>query len=120
MVEISSSSPRPSIRRAHASDAQPVATSEVDGLDTLSDRFRLCLDAQKKEMLRALLNGPSNESTASTAEEVALNQLSELLKGSVMRAEGNSCLILGPRGSGKSRVCVFRHIPAFEGEHLHE
>jgi len=120
VVEISSSSPRPSIRRAHVSDAQPVATSEVDGLDTLSDQFRLCLDAQKKEMLRALLNGPSNESTFSTAEEVALKQLSELFKGSVMRGEGNSCLILGPRGSGKSRVCGFRHIIAFEGEHLHE
>ncbi|KAH9482663.1 Origin recognition complex subunit 4 [Psilocybe cubensis] len=35
---------------------------------------------------------------------VAASQLAELIEGTVMRAEGNSCLLLGPRGSGKSAI----------------
>lgn len=99
VVEISSPTPRSSMCIAH------------EKVDASSDNFLLCLDAQKKEILRALRNGLPNESMLSTTEDAALNQLSELLEGSVMRAEGNSCLILGPRGSGKSRVCNFHHIP---------
>jgi origin recognition complex subunit 4 len=35
---------------------------------------------------------------------IASQQLSDLLTGTVTRGEGNSCLVLGPRGSGKTRV----------------
>ncbi|KAJ7283624.1 origin recognition complex subunit 4 C-terminus-domain-containing protein [Mycena rebaudengoi] len=35
---------------------------------------------------------------------LALKQLSDLLEGTVARGEGNSCLLLGPRGSGKTRI----------------
>ncbi|EEB98329.1 hypothetical protein MPER_02186 [Moniliophthora perniciosa FA553] len=36
--------------------------------------------------------------------EVAVRQIKDLLDGSVHRGEGNSCMVLGPRGSGKSRI----------------
>lgn len=35
---------------------------------------------------------------------IAIQELADLIDGTVHRAEGNSCLILGPRGSGKSTV----------------
>ncbi|KZT66022.1 hypothetical protein DAEQUDRAFT_740293 [Daedalea quercina L-15889] len=35
---------------------------------------------------------------------VALEELSNLLRGTVLRGEGNSCLLMGPRGSGKTRI----------------
>ena len=70
------------------------------------------LNSQKQAVLRALQKPP--DSYAITDEDVedqepetnaiAYKQLSELLKGTVSRDEGNSCLVLGPRGSGKSRV----------------
>ncbi|TDL29491.1 hypothetical protein BD410DRAFT_679314, partial [Rickenella mellea] len=43
--------------------------------------------------------------TEPPANNIALHQLTELLKGSVERGEGNSCLIIGPKGSGKTRIC---------------
>ena len=70
------------------------------------------LNAQKRAVLRALHKPP--DSYVTTDEDVddrepetnaiAYKQLSELLNGTVSRDEGNSCLVLGPRGSGKSRV----------------
>ena len=38
------------------------------------------------------------------ANELAFDDLCDLLTGSVVRGEGNSCLLIGPRGSGKTRV----------------
>ena len=38
------------------------------------------------------------------ANAIAYKQLFLLLKGVTERGEGNSCLIIGPRGSGKSEV----------------
>jgi hypothetical protein len=34
----------------------------------------------------------------------AFSQLKDLLVGTVSRGEGNSCFVLGPRGSGKTVV----------------
>lgn len=70
-----------------------------------------CLNAQKRAMLQALqvppkyidlselsINGSDN------TNDIATQQLNDLLNGSIIRGEGNSCLILGPRGSGKTQV----------------
>lgn len=40
-----------------------------------------------------------------SSNELAYDDLRDLLTGSVVRGEGNSCFLMGPRGSGKSRVC---------------
>lgn len=72
-----------------------------------------CLDVQKRAILRALHhNAPKalygNEYEESEDEaatnEIAFQQLMNVLTGTVNRGEGNSCLILGPRGSGKTSV----------------
>ncbi|KAJ7180135.1 origin recognition complex subunit 4 C-terminus-domain-containing protein [Mycena crocata] len=64
-----------------------------------------CLNAQKREVLYAVQCPPDiideeDDSTNSTA----FKQLADLLKGTVIRGEGNSCLLIGPRGSGKTRI----------------
>ena len=38
------------------------------------------------------------------ANDLAYDDLCDLLTGSIVRGEGNSCLLIGPRGSGKTRV----------------
>ncbi|KAJ7047341.1 origin recognition complex subunit 4 C-terminus-domain-containing protein [Mycena alexandri] len=63
-----------------------------------------CLDAQKREILRAIQNPPDVVDDEESANRIAHKQLSDLLKGTVVRGEGNSCLLLGPRGSGKTRI----------------
>lgn len=66
-----------------------------------------CLRLQKRVILAELQNcsmesdedvglGPTNT--------VAFQQLKDLLAGTVSRGEGNSCFVLGPRGSGKTTV----------------
>ena len=60
--------------------------------------------------MAALKNPPEldtegdQDETPST-NELAYDDLCDLLTGSVVRGEGNSCLLIGPRGSGKTRVC---------------
>ena len=51
-----------------------------------------------------------HDETPST-NELAYDDLCDLLTGSVVRGEGNSCLLIGPRGSGKTRVCRFVSLP---------
>lgn len=58
---------------------------------------------QKKEVLNALQQPPLSEH-GSSSYSLVFDQLTELVKGTTERHEGNSCLIIGPRGSGKSRV----------------
>ncbi|KAF7352766.1 AAA domain-containing protein [Mycena venus] len=79
----------------------PLASSNI--LPSISSEY--CLNAQKREILRATQNPPDlvDEEEDST-NRVALKQLSDLLQGTVVRGEGNSCLLLGPRGSGKTRI----------------
>lgn len=64
-----------------------------------------CLNAQKRQILRTIHNPPDlvDEDEEST-NHTALKQLGDLLQGTVVRGEGNSCLLLGPRSSGKTRV----------------
>ncbi|KAL0949531.1 hypothetical protein HGRIS_009581 [Hohenbuehelia grisea] len=73
-----------------------------------------CLNAQKRAILKSLQRPPDFQSSQNdagdsdeeeeSANEVALRQLRDLLAGTVTRGEGNSCLLLGPRNSGKTRL----------------
>ena len=73
----------------------------------------LCLYAQKRAILHALscpettVLDQEDENREPSANAVALEQLKALLTGTLERGEGNSCLLIGPRGSGKSRVSVY-------------
>lgn len=61
-----------------------------------------CLNAQKKAVLHTL-QAPTIVDM-SDDQKSAKGLLQDLLLGTVTRSEGNSCLVLGPRGSGKSTV----------------
>jgi hypothetical protein len=71
-----------------------------------------CIHAQKRAILNVLHNpktavfGREDENGELSANAVALEQLKALLTGTLERGEGNSCLLIGPRGSGKSRVSI--------------
>ncbi|THH15502.1 hypothetical protein EW146_g4982 [Bondarzewia mesenterica] len=75
----------------------------------LPQHLHSCLNAQKRAVLAALRNpsvlGPAEGGGGEqSANSIALEQLNALLTGTVERAEGNSCLIVGPRGSGKTQI----------------
>ena len=59
---------------------------------------------QKRAVLQRLRNPPYVELGGDKAVNEAGKELRGLLEGTMERGEGNSCLILGPRGSGKSLV----------------
>ena len=59
---------------------------------------------QKKAVLQRLRNPPYIEFGGDKSTDGARRELRGLLEGTMDRGEGNSCLILGPRGSGKSLV----------------
>ena len=72
-----------------------------------------CLEAQKKAALQALHQisvtpqTPEGEDGAQLSTNVlAYEQLRNLLKGTIERGEGNSCLVVGPKGSGKTQVSI--------------
>ncbi|KAJ3741091.1 origin recognition complex subunit 4 C-terminus-domain-containing protein [Lentinula detonsa] len=65
------------------------------------------LTSQKRAVLHALqqpLIVPSADDSEYSTNEIAVKQLNGLLDGTVTRGEGNSCLLLGPRGSGKTQA----------------
>jgi origin recognition complex subunit 4 len=72
-----------------------------------------CLHAQKRSIFHALHDPRTavfdgeDENGAPSANAVALEQLNALFAGTLERGEGNSCLLIGPRGSGKSRVSIY-------------
>ncbi|EIN10651.1 hypothetical protein PUNSTDRAFT_100328 [Punctularia strigosozonata HHB-11173 SS5] len=78
-----------------------------------------CLNAQKKAVLAALrdplalmlesshMNEDDDEEDDETPEPAnvqAHEDLRNLLQGTVERGEGNSCMLVGPRGSGKTKL----------------
>lgn len=71
-----------------------------------------CLHAQKRAILHALhcprtaVFDKVDESGGLSANALTLEELKALLTGTLERGEGNSCLLIGPRGSGKSCVSV--------------
>lgn len=74
-------------------------------LGPLSPNSHRLLDAQRKAILKSLLKPPIHTDTTDEASKHSpLQSLISLLQGSTERGEGNSCLVLGPRGSGKTRV----------------
>ena len=93
--------------------ARTALHAEESGLSHSSSRYPpLCLYAQKRAILHALLHPNTavfdreDENGEPSANTVALEQLKALLTGTLDRGEGNSCLLVGPRGSGKSRVSI--------------
>ena len=93
--------------------AKPALHAEVSSLTHSSLRYPpSCLHAQKHAILHALLHPNTavfdreDENGEPSANTVALQQLKALLAGTLDRGEGNSCLLVGPRGSGKSRVSI--------------
>lgn len=46
------------------------------------------------------------EAAEDSTNDVAMLQLQDLIRGTVERDEGNSCLLLGPIGSGKTQVRI--------------
>jgi origin recognition complex subunit 4 len=90
-----------------------ITTVHQSGLQNstfLPSHLHSWLNAQKRAILRTLQrsSAPVDESDKLFAvNEIATRQLADLIEGTVIRAEGNSCILLGPRGSGKSRVSGF-------------
>lgn len=73
-----------------------------------------CLRLQQHAVLASLkpsshifVDDDSNDEQPST-NAATYRQLQDLLLGSVTRGEGNSCLLVGPRGSGKTSVRLFQ------------
>ncbi|KIM67965.1 hypothetical protein SCLCIDRAFT_107104 [Scleroderma citrinum Foug A] len=69
-----------------------------------------CLRLQQRAVLASLkpsshffVDDDSNDEQPST-NAATYRQLQDLLLGSVTRGEGNSCLLVGPRGSGKTSI----------------
>ncbi|KAJ4478128.1 origin recognition complex subunit 4 C-terminus-domain-containing protein [Lentinula aciculospora] len=73
----------------------------------LSQHLHDSLTLQKRKVLYTLQHPPivssENDGEHST-NEIAVKKLSDILDGTVTRGEGNSCLLLGPRGSGKTQT----------------
>lgn len=70
-----------------------------------------CLALQKRQILLALnnlssleFNDERSDDPPESANQVAYQQLQDLITGTVCRGEGNSCLLIGPRGSGKTSL----------------
>ncbi|KIP05797.1 hypothetical protein PHLGIDRAFT_73697 [Phlebiopsis gigantea 11061_1 CR5-6] len=70
------------------------------------------LNAQKRATLKALHeisvlpqgDSEDDDNTEPSANTAAFNQLRGLLTGTVERGEGNSCMVIGPKGSGKTQL----------------
>ncbi|KAL5530220.1 ORC4 [Sanghuangporus sanghuang] len=74
----------------------------------LPEHFHECLERQKQAVLN-VFHDPSlvddrDENADLSANAFTLEQLTDLLGGSIERGEGNSCLLIGPSGSGKSKI----------------
>ncbi|KAJ3815500.1 origin recognition complex subunit 4 C-terminus-domain-containing protein [Lentinula lateritia] len=73
----------------------------------LSHHLCESLTLQKRAVLRALQHPPvieSEDDSERSTNEIAMEKLNDLLDGTAIRGEGNSCLLLGPRGSGKTQT----------------
>ncbi|KAI6151896.1 origin recognition complex subunit 4 C-terminus-domain-containing protein, partial [Pisolithus tinctorius] len=107
----SANSPKPSVakRKLHGehhlgSLSRPLqSSSQVLPVD-LTGYLRL----QQRAILASLqTSNPFSDEDGDeppSANFIASRQLQDLLTGSVIRGEGNSCLLLGPRGSGKTTI----------------
>jgi origin recognition complex subunit 4 len=105
------------VRIPHGSPSKRLGTTHLSPSSlprVLPAHLHHCLKAQKRAILCALRNPPDfihtdhedseTEDDGPLTNDVAFQQLTDLLNGTVVRGEGNSCLLLGPRGSGKTLV----------------
>ncbi|KZW04067.1 hypothetical protein EXIGLDRAFT_758368 [Exidia glandulosa HHB12029] len=61
--------------------------------------------AQRAAVLRALRHPPPTEGDENGwAQDDAFQSLRDLLDGTITRGEGNTCMLLGPKGCGKTRI----------------
>ncbi|KAG9038803.1 hypothetical protein FRB95_014352 [Tulasnella sp. JGI-2019a] len=85
-----------------------VQSSPTKTQGPLSPHHHPFLKAQKIAILRSLqvppVVDPAKSKEAMTTAASSVATLTTLLRGTTERGEGNSCLIWGHRGSGKSRV----------------
>ena len=108
-----SPSPEPSRSRSpskRVARSGALTTPGTKRIAKLPAHYHPCLQAQKRAIMAALDNPPEldpegDQDKTPSSNELAYDDLCDLLTGSVVRGEGNSCLLIGPRGSGKSRVC---------------
>lgn len=90
--------------------SQPVSPSKHALPKTLPEKFRRFIELQKRLVMKMLRSPPFIDIAPPVLDErapveaTAYHQLIDLLKGTCERGEGNSCLLLGPRGSGKTLV----------------
>ena len=102
---------QPSIALPESLIPECLATHDVleDDATNSRENLSLLLSAQKRVVMASLKISSlqtSHVDDGPSVNDSAIQQLQDLLKGTTERAEGNSCLLLGPRGTGKSRVCV--------------
>ncbi|KAI0028465.1 origin recognition complex subunit 4 C-terminus-domain-containing protein, partial [Vararia minispora EC-137] len=72
---------------------------------SLPEHLHFCLQEQKHAVLAALRNIQSiSEKDEKTPNTDTKRDLESLLNATVQRGEGNSCLVIGPRGSGKTKI----------------
>lgn len=90
----------------------------------LPAHLHTCLNAQKRAILAALRHPPDfgtdrrEDDDMPSANSIVSQELSDLLLGTVSRGEGNSCLLLGPRGSGKTHVSLIYRISTHDPHYI--
>ncbi|KAF5321473.1 hypothetical protein D9619_000655 [Psilocybe cf. subviscida] len=86
---------------AHALQTRDPRTTSLASLPLdLHPSFIAC----QKALLEKLTKNTLFVQPETSPNPVAIQELTDLIDGTVHRAEGNSCLVLGPRGSGKSTI----------------
>lgn len=93
--------------RTPPSPAKSRSRPEATALPTsLSTHLIPGLRRQQRAVLTALrtLQAHGDDDDDDGVNAVTRRQLTDLLLGSVERGEGNSCLLVGPRGSGKTTI----------------
>ncbi|KAF8913928.1 origin recognition complex subunit 4 C-terminus-domain-containing protein [Gymnopilus junonius] len=87
----------------------PSSTS-TDTSSALPEHLDFSLRLQKRAIFRSLRSSKQQTFNAEpSVNDIATRQLADLVDGTMTRAEGNSCLLLGPRSSGKSKmveICI--------------
>jgi origin recognition complex subunit 4 len=62
------------------------------------------LNLQKAALLKSIYSPPTLKEQDDENSQTKKG-LDDLLRGTLERGEGNSCFVVGPKGSGKTKVC---------------